>query len=104
MHKYVPPRLPEDGQYRPKRVVVHYIVIKYTSCETVVFDYIQFSKCLCLHHPERSRIRTGTHDVRKFCHSGFIAYFKRVALLYKNFRRKFWLNLNKVARVFTPLN
>jgi len=37
-------RAPEDGQYRPKHVVVHYIVIKYTSCETVVFDYIQFSK------------------------------------------------------------
>ena len=34
----------EDGQYRPKHVVVHYIVIKYTSCDTVVFDYIQFSK------------------------------------------------------------
>jgi len=31
-------------QYRPKHVVVHYIVIKYTSCDTVVFDYIQFSK------------------------------------------------------------
>jgi len=29
---------------RPKHVVVHYIVIKYTSCDTVVFDYIQFSK------------------------------------------------------------
>ena len=25
-------------------VVVHYIVIKCTSCDTVVFDYIQFSK------------------------------------------------------------
>ena len=25
-------------------MVVHYIVIKYTSCDTVVFDYIQFSK------------------------------------------------------------
>jgi len=25
------------------RVVVHYIVIKYTSCDTVVFDYIPFS-------------------------------------------------------------
>ena len=36
-------RQPEDGQYRPKHVVVHYIVIKYTSCDTVVFDYIQFS-------------------------------------------------------------
>ena len=32
------------GQYRPKHVVVHYIVIKYTSCDTVVFDYIPFSK------------------------------------------------------------
>jgi len=40
----VPLRQPEDGQYRPKHVVVHYIVIKYTSCDTVVFDYIQFSK------------------------------------------------------------
>jgi len=29
---------------QPKHVVVHYIVIKYTSCDTVVFDYIQFSK------------------------------------------------------------
>ena len=28
----------------PKHVAVHYIVIKYTSCDTVVFDYIQFSK------------------------------------------------------------
>jgi len=36
-------REPEDGQYRPKHVVVHYIVIKYTSCDTAVFDYIQFS-------------------------------------------------------------
>ena len=37
-------RQPEDGQYRPKHVVVHYIVIKCTSYDTVVFDYIQFSK------------------------------------------------------------
>jgi len=44
VRSYVPPRQPEDGQYRPKHVVVHYIVIKYTSCDTVVFDYIQFSK------------------------------------------------------------
>ena len=28
----------------PKHVVVHHIVIKYTSCDTVVFDYIPFSK------------------------------------------------------------
>ena len=28
----------------PKHVVVHYTVIKYTSCDTVVFDYIPFSK------------------------------------------------------------
>jgi len=41
---YVPLRQPEDGQYRPKHVVIHYIVIIYTSCDTVVFDYIQFSK------------------------------------------------------------
>jgi len=40
----VPLRQSEDGQYRPKHVVVHYIVINYTSCDTVVFDYIQFSK------------------------------------------------------------
>ena len=40
----VPLRQPEDGQYRPKHVVVHYIVIKYTSCDTVVFDYMPFSK------------------------------------------------------------
>jgi len=40
----VPLRQPEDGQYKPKHVVVHYIVIKYSSCDTVVFDYIQFSK------------------------------------------------------------
>jgi len=26
------------------RRVVHYIVIKYTSCDTDLFDYIQFSK------------------------------------------------------------
>ena len=37
-------RQPEDGQYRPKHVVVHYVVIKYTSCDTVVFDYLPFSK------------------------------------------------------------
>ena len=37
-------RQPEEGQYRPKHVVVHYIVIKYTSCDTVVCDYIPFSK------------------------------------------------------------
>ena len=36
-------RQPEGGQYKPKHVVVHYIVIKYTSCDTVVLDYIQFS-------------------------------------------------------------
>jgi len=41
----VPLRQPEDGQYRPKHVVVHYIVIKCTSCDTVVFDYTQFSDC-----------------------------------------------------------
>jgi len=40
----VPLRQPEDGQYRPKHVVVHYIVIKHTSRDTTVFDYIQFSK------------------------------------------------------------
>ena len=40
----VPLRQPEDGQYRSKHVVVQYIVIKYTSCDTVVFDYISFSK------------------------------------------------------------
>ena len=34
----------EDGQYRPKHVVVQYIVIKYTSCDSVVFDYLPFSK------------------------------------------------------------
>jgi len=45
VRSYVPLRQPEDGQYRPKHVVVHYIVIKYTSCDTVVFDYIPFSKC-----------------------------------------------------------
>jgi len=28
----------------PKHVAVHYIAIKYTSCDTVVFDCIQFSK------------------------------------------------------------
>jgi len=31
-------------QYRSKHVAVHYIVIKYTSCDTVLFDYIPFSK------------------------------------------------------------
>jgi len=41
----VPLRQPEDGLYRLKHVVVHYIVTKYTSCDTVVFDYTQFSKC-----------------------------------------------------------
>jgi len=45
VRSYVPLRQLEDGQYRPKHVVVHYIVIKYTSCDTVVFDYIRFSKC-----------------------------------------------------------
>jgi len=35
---------PEDGQYRPKHVVVHYIVIKHKSCDTVVFDCLPFSK------------------------------------------------------------
>ena len=40
----VPLRQTEDGQYRPKHVAVHYIVIKYTSCDTVVFDYVPFSK------------------------------------------------------------
>ena len=40
----VPLRQPEDGQYRPKHVAVHYTAIKYTSCDTVVFDYIKFSK------------------------------------------------------------
>jgi len=43
VRSYVPLRQPEDGQYRPKHVVVHYIVIKYTSCDTILFDYIQFS-------------------------------------------------------------
>ena len=32
---------PEDGQYGPKYVVTHFR-IKYTSCDTVVFDYIHF--------------------------------------------------------------
>jgi len=40
----VPLRQPEDGQYMPKYVVVHYTVIKYTPCDKVLFDYIQFSK------------------------------------------------------------
>jgi len=40
----VPLRQPEDDQYRPKHVVVDYIVIKYTACDTVAFDYIQFFK------------------------------------------------------------
>ena len=44
VRSYVPLRQPEDGQYRSKHAVVHYIVIKYTSCDTVMFDYIQFSK------------------------------------------------------------
>jgi len=35
---------PAVGQYRPKHVVVHYIVIKYISYDTVVFDYTQLSK------------------------------------------------------------
>jgi len=30
-----------SGHFRPKHVVVH-LVIKYTSCDTVVFDYTQF--------------------------------------------------------------
>ena len=37
-------RQPEDGQYRPKHVAAHYIVIKYTLSDMVVFDYIPFSK------------------------------------------------------------
>ena len=40
----VPLRQPEDGQYMPKHVVVHNRVIKYTPCNTAVFDCIQFSK------------------------------------------------------------
>jgi len=32
VRSYVPLRQPEDGQYRSKHIVVHYIVIKYTSC------------------------------------------------------------------------
>jgi len=40
----VPLRQTEDGQYRPKHVAVHYIVIKYTSCDTDLFHYITFSK------------------------------------------------------------
>ena len=34
----------EDDKIVSKHVVAHYIVIKYTSCDTVVFDYILFSK------------------------------------------------------------
>jgi len=44
VRSYVPLRQPEDGQYMPKHVVVYYIVIKYATCDTIVFDYIQFSK------------------------------------------------------------
>jgi len=44
------PVQPEDGQYRPKHVVVHYRVIKYTSCDTVVVDYIQFSKLIPINY------------------------------------------------------
>ena len=44
----MPLRQPEDGQYRPKHVVVHYIVVKYTSCDTVVFDYLPFSEAVHL--------------------------------------------------------
>jgi len=44
LSSYVPLRQPEDGQYRPKHVAVHYIAIKYTSYDTVVFDWIPFSK------------------------------------------------------------
>jgi len=42
------PRQPEDGHYRSKHVVFHYIVIKYTSCDTVVFDYLPFSTVICV--------------------------------------------------------
>ena len=34
----------EDGQYKSKRVVVHCIVIKYASCDTVVFEYLPLTK------------------------------------------------------------
>ena len=34
----------EDGQYKSKRVVVHCIVIKYASCDTVVFEYLSLTK------------------------------------------------------------
>jgi len=45
----------------PKHVVVHYIVIKYTSCDTVVFDYIQFSNLhpLCIIKVKQSRYWPG---------------------------------------------
>ena len=46
----VPLRQREDGQYRPKHVVVHHIIIKYTSCDTAVFDYIPFPRLLLFLH------------------------------------------------------
>ena len=46
----VPLRQPEDGQYRPKHVVVQYTIIKYTSCDIVVFDYMPFSKSFIFIH------------------------------------------------------
>jgi hypothetical protein len=41
---HVPLTQPEDGQYRPKHVAVHYIVVNYTTCGRVLFDYVPFSK------------------------------------------------------------
>jgi len=60
----VPLRQPEDGQYRPKHVVVHYTVIKYTSCDTVVFHYIQFSK---FHTHNGDDTLPGLYYMASFC-------------------------------------
>jgi len=73
----VPLRQPEDGQYRPKHVVVHYIVIKYTSCDTVVFDYISFSK-FHTHNGDDAlpRLIFLVFQIYQFCHKlqGYIIY------------------------------
>ena len=62
-------------------------------------------KCsLCLLIPEHSRVHTGSHIVNKICPFSLLHILWQQRWSVRISKQKIWLNLNKVARVFTPLN
>ena len=61
-HAYIkilsPLRQHVDGKQGPKHVAIHYIVIKYTTCNTIVFDCLPFSQLDC------QNVTAVTHSAR----------------------------------------